>query len=102
MDINLKDRKYPKCSECDSFLRPDVVLFGETLGSSYQEAINLIQTLNENDALLVIGSSCSVTPSSELPKMCKAPIIECNLEQCLSGSLFVQGKSLETVPELFK
>lgn len=53
----------PKGQVCDTVLRPDTVLFGQTV-RYYEEAVRTIQTA---DLLLVLGTSLTVEPVADLP-----------------------------------
>ncbi len=72
----------PKCPECGGLLRPDVVWFGEPLP---EEAIReSLELLNYCSLLLVIGTSGSVYPASQLPYYAKergAKLVEINPEE---------------------
>jgi len=57
----------PRCERCDGVLRPDVVLFGESmptgaLGRARQHA-------RQADVFLAVGSSLTVEPAASLPSM---------------------------------
>lgn len=61
-----RGEEFPRCSDCNSIIKPDVVLFGESLpqdiwNSAYQECLLA-------DLILVVGSSLEVTPASSLPE----------------------------------
>ena len=57
--------KPPHCPDCDGFLRPDVVWFGENLPQdSLAEAFSAAQTC---DLFLSIGTSSVVHPAASLP-----------------------------------
>lgn len=96
----------PKCA-CGQILKPDIVLFGESiplkgLHASYELASSC-------GALLVIGTSAQVAPANTIPAVAKragAGIIEINLEPTLlTGSLtdvFLQGKAGTLVPTLVR
>lgn len=68
----------PRC-KCGGLLKPDAIYFGERLDrSTLKQAVSWFRSC---DVALIIGSSCSVTPASELPKLLKArggTIIELN------------------------
>ncbi len=72
----------PRCRECGSLLRPDVVWFGEPLPKdAWREAVELS---NSCDAMLVIGTSAVVHPAAQLPLIAKAAgakLIEVNPEE---------------------
>ena len=58
----------PHCS-CGGLLKPDVVLFGESLP---QEALNTAwQAARECDTFLVVGSSLVVNPAAQIPLLAK-------------------------------
>ncbi len=61
-DFIFKSTGIPKC-ECGGLIRPDVVLYGEMLNESFEEAIKYIQ---ECDTLIVGGTSLSVYPAASL------------------------------------
>jgi len=56
----------PHCPDCEGVLKPDTVLFGESLPSdAVREARTLVETA---DVLLVVGSSLTVEPAASLPE----------------------------------
>ncbi len=57
---------FPRCSNCNSIIKPDVVLFGESLpqdiwNEAYHECLLA-------DLILVVGSSLEVSPANSLPE----------------------------------
>lgn len=71
-----------------SFKRPNVVLFGESLPPAFNEALDLIDTLDERDVLLVIGTSCTVSPAALIPykaMLAGARVVELNLRRELAS-----------------
>ncbi len=57
----------PRC-ECGGMLKPDVILFGDSMPNDFQDAIRLIRTLNPMDnMIIVIGSSLTVSPINLFP-----------------------------------
>jgi NAD-dependent deacetylase len=65
--IEADAERVPRCSACQSALKPDVVLFGELLSAA---ALGRAQTLCEGaDLLLCIGSSLEVHPVAGLPAL---------------------------------
>ena len=98
------DHLPPKCT-CGQILKPDVVLFGESIPlKGLHESYELASACW---AVLVIGTSAQVAPANSIPAVAKragASIIEINLEPThLTGSLtdiFLQGKAGEVVPKL--
>jgi NAD-dependent deacetylase len=65
----------PRC-RCGGILRPDVVLFGDMLPSSFEQATKLVQKF----PLLVIGSSLQVSPANLIPSLAEKLMI-INLEE---------------------
>jgi len=72
----------PKCPICGSYLRPDVVWFGEPLDA---DIVSKAYSLSINsDLFFVIGTSGIVYPAAELPYIAKqngAVIVEINIEK---------------------
>jgi len=63
------DKAY-KCSQCLGFVRPNVILFGESL--SRRALIEAYGTAHVSDLLIVMGTSLMVTPASDLPRIVKS------------------------------
>jgi NAD-dependent deacetylase len=59
----------PLCHNCQSMLRPEVVLFGDPMPAFFFELQHRIQ--NECDFMLVVGSSLVVYPVADLPRLAK-------------------------------
>lgn len=71
-----------------SFKRPNVVLFGESLPPAFYEALDIIDTLDERDVLLVVGTSCTVAPAAMIPykaMLAGARVVELNLRRELAS-----------------
>lgn len=65
MHIFTQTSEIPKCVECGSVIKPDVILFDELLPEkAWQEACAVI---DKADLVLVVGSSLSVYPAASLP-----------------------------------
>jgi len=102
---------YPKCRAegCNSFLRPDAVLFGENLPANiWGKADDATAGLRTGDVFMVIGTSGKVQPAASLPHMAAskgARIIECNtdgpnLADLQKDLVFVKGPSAQTLPAI--
>ena len=100
----LKEKNLPKCPECASLLRPDVVWFGEPLP---QEALQKAFKLAERaDVCLVVGTSAQVFPAAYVPYIVKdngGSVIEVNTKE--SGitpiaDVFLRGKAGEVMQSL--
>ncbi len=69
----------PRCPQCGSVLRPDVVFFGENLPPQALEAA--LYAAQHADVMLVIGTSGVVYPAAALPGLAKengAWVVEIN------------------------
>ena len=55
--------KLPLCPQCEARLRPDVVLFGDMMPPEFPQALEAARVAR---ALLVVGSSLSVSPANSL------------------------------------
>jgi NAD-dependent deacetylase len=60
----------PQCAQCNSPIRPDVVLFGDLLPLDVWEGATA--AVSRCDLILVLGSSLVVYPAAELPQMALA------------------------------
>jgi NAD-dependent SIR2 family protein deacetylase len=57
-----------KCSKCESYVKPDIVFFGEQLPDIFHQRLN--EDLNKSspcDLLIVIGTSLTVQPVCSIP-----------------------------------
>jgi NAD-dependent deacetylase len=89
----------PRC-ECGGVLKPNTVLFGESLPPDALET-----AWGESQAcrvMLVIGTSAVVHPAASLPHVAKqhgAVVVEINLERAFSeADCFLGGKAGEVLP----
>ncbi len=78
-----EEKKPPKCDVCESFLRPDVIWFNETLDSEIID--KCMSRLDKTDLLLIIGTSGLVYPVANFPFFAKLKndqliIVEFNIE----------------------
>jgi len=100
-----KDEFPPRCSECGSILKPDVVFFGEPIPpQASAEAMRLAQ---KAPVLLSIGTSVLVAPASYIPVVAKkagALIVEINREHTVLTDDFadetLRGRAGRLVPLL--
>ena len=56
----------PLCQDCGGPLKPDVILFGESMAPDFDEAIREVRAA---DLILIIGASMRVAPVNMLPRM---------------------------------
>jgi len=104
-EIDTKSVKYPVC-ECSGFIKPKVVLFGESLPMGvFDGAMNVCR---ECDCFLMVGSSLAVSPANFMPSVAKqngASVIFINREETVMDNLadvFLRGSAGETFKELMK
>jgi NAD-dependent deacetylase len=91
----------PRCA-CGGVLKPNTVLFGESLPPQAMET-----AWRESGAcrvMLVIGTSAVVQPAASLPYVAKeqgAAVVEVNIERAFSGTdHFLEGKAGTVLPQL--
>lgn len=94
----------PSCSLCGSYVRPDVVWYGEMLPAGlFEEAAGLARAC---DVMLVVGTSGIVYPAAALPGTARsggASVIEINVqpsELSADVDLLIQGRAGEILPQL--
>ncbi len=90
---HFQEKSIPSCGLCSYPLKPNVVLFGETV-RDMQEIETLIMGC---DLLLVIGTSANVYPAASLPEMVKQRgglLYEFNLEPALAASHYSKSTSI--------
>ena len=71
----------PRCSQCSSLLKPDVVFFGEPI--PWEAQVTSFKESKSCSAVLVIGTSAVVYPAASIPITAKergAMVIEINME----------------------
>jgi NAD-dependent deacetylase len=95
----------PRCPQCSSILKPDVVFFGEPIpweaqNRSFEEARTC-------DLVLVVGTSAVVYPAAGIPPLAKqsgAKIVEINMEPTpLTGFVsdyLIQGSAGQILPRI--
>lgn len=79
VDKKLLENIPPRCSACQSILKPDFVFFGEAIPvEAYSDSI---QAAQKCDVLIVIGTTGEVMPANLIPELAKnngARVIEIN------------------------
>lgn len=90
------------CEKCNSeFLRPRVILFGESLPEEVWS--KTLSNLNKIDLLIVIGTSLAVYPVNELPRMFNGFKVYINNEESLNYNYFdltIIGKAKDILIKL--
>jgi NAD-dependent deacetylase len=101
-DLLATDKRPDACLECGSFLRPDVVLFGEMLPPGAFECA--MKRVSDCELCFVIGTSGLVYPAAGLPEVAKqagAFVCEVNPERTPLSELcdeVITGKAGEVLP----
>jgi NAD-dependent deacetylase len=96
----------PRCPNCGSNLRPDVVWFGEMLPADSLDAA--VEAARHCHIFFSVGTSGFVQPAASLALLARsqgAVVVEVNLEPTPltdSSDYFFQGRSGEILPELLK
>lgn len=104
-EINTKSVRFPVC-ECGGYIKPKVVLFGESLPYGVLE--KAIEACKTCDCFLMIGSSLLVSPANLLPQIAKqsgAKVIFINRDNTVMDDLadvFLKGNGGEILIELIK
>lgn len=108
-DTNVYRDELPHCGECNRFLRPHIVWFGEALDPSHLNAVtDFMERASQHDFIfLAVGTSGSVWPAAGfvgLGRQAGARTVLVNADPAENrGSFddFVQGKAGEILPTLF-
>jgi NAD-dependent deacetylase len=103
-------RKSPTCrvEGCASALRPDCVLFTESLLRDQWINVELAtRKLGFGDVMIIVGTSPQVYPAAGLPELATqrdATLIDVNLERTIFSSLknyeYLGGTAVTTLPAL--
>ncbi|CAF1585665.1 unnamed protein product, partial [Adineta steineri] len=103
-------RKSPRChiEGCNSTLRPDCVLFTESLPrDQWMGAEMATRKLESGDVMIIIGTSAQVYPAAGLPELAArrgATLIDVNLERTNYSKLenyeYLGGTAATTLPAL--
>ena len=94
----------PRCRLCNGILKPDVVLFGEslpydTVSAAYDEALKA-------DLIMVLGTSLAVYPAAYIPDITRShggKIVIINLmptEKDHVGDIIIYGKLGDIIPKI--
>ncbi len=104
-DVDTKSVEYPVC-ECSGYIKPKVVLFGESLPTSVLDGA--MNACRDCDCFLMVGSSLVISPANFMPTIAKnhgAYVIFVNRENTMMDNLadvFLKGNAGEIFTELIK
>lgn len=97
----------PRCPNCNAYIRPNVVWFGEALPE--HELSFAYKVAGKCDVMIIVGTSGMVQPAASLPflakSIAKAKIIEVNPNESAIteiADVFLKGKSGEMLPLLLE
>ncbi|AOT68821.1 SIR2 family NAD-dependent protein deacylase [Geosporobacter ferrireducens] len=91
----------PRCNNCGGIVRPNVVMFGDSLPPCFDMAMDAV---GKHDLLIVIGSSLEVGPVNYLAYLCKKLMI-INLGSTAydyRGDLIIHQKAGETLMKIYE
>jgi len=98
-------RAAPPPCDCGTLLKPDVILFDETIPMAALERSRRLAS--ETRTMLVVGTSAEVVPASHMPRIAKAngaTVVEINLVPTHLTrdvtDIFLQGNAGEILPRL--
>ncbi|MFX1599969.1 MAG: NAD-dependent deacetylase [Promethearchaeota archaeon] len=104
-EIDTRNVEFPVC-ECSGYIKPKVVLFGESL--PYGVLDGAMAECTNADCLIVVGSSLLISPANFIPSIAKqygAQLIFINRENTIMDELadvFLKGNAGEIFTELLK
>jgi NAD-dependent deacetylase len=105
-EIETTKKDFPQCDECSGFIKPKVILFGESLPPNVMEGA--INALIKADCFILVGSYLAVSPANSLPPLAKknnAQLIYINKSSTTMDDLadvFLKGKASKILTELVK
>jgi len=82
-------------------LRPNVVLFGESLPQEASD--NAVHAISEADLAIVIGTSLQVYPVNRLPQLCRGKKVYINLDtssNCSQFDLVIEGSARDVLTKI--
>ena len=96
----------PTCSKCKSYVKPDIVFFGESLPDRFHKLLRM--DVLKADLLLVMGTSLQVAPVSMIPNMVRCHRALFNRDEVMNirgggKDVFVEGdcdKNVEILCDL--
>jgi len=102
--LKVLSRYCPRCPDCGSRFRIDIVFFGENLDQD--ELARAYKSLDDCQSLLLVGTSLAVYPAASLPLYAKgrgARLIEINSEPSVLRDICdcsIIGQAGEILPEI--
>ena len=104
-EVDTNSVRYPVC-ECSGFIKPKVVLFGESLPMGVLDGA--MNACRECDCFIMVGSSLVISPANFMPSIAKqygASLIFINREGTVMDNLadvFLKGSAGEIFTELLE
>lgn len=84
-----------KCPDCGSFVKPDIVFFGEELPAIFVDNIN--QDTDDCDLLIVMGTSLLVAPVASIPNWVGKKVPRLLVNRDLVGSFATAARKAENI-----
>ncbi|WP_336635028.1 NAD-dependent deacylase [Lysinibacillus fusiformis] len=94
-------KRKASCSQCGGTLRPNVVLFGESLPQKSWHIV--MEAIKRAELVLVIGTSLEVYPVNQLPMMTKGKTVYINLDtsqHTVPFDMIIEGKIKEVLLQI--
>ena len=105
MDMDMDMVLPPKCTDCESVLKPGVVMFEEALPQ--KEWGTAIELSSSCDLMFIVGTSLNVSPVNTLPYYAKdnnAVLVEVNPEETWLSRFMdfsIKGSSADVLPNIY-
>ena len=105
MDMDMDMVLPPKCTGCESVLKPGVVMFEEALPQ--KEWGTAIELSSSCDLMFIVGTSLNVSPVNTLPSYAKdnnAVLVEVNPEETWLSRFMdfsIKGSSADVLPNIY-
>ncbi|HYP43341.1 MAG TPA: NAD-dependent deacylase [Candidatus Nitrosocosmicus sp.] len=105
MDMDVDMVLPPKCTGCESVLKPGVVMFEEALPQ--KEWGTAIELSSSCDLMFIVGTSLNVSPVNTLPSYAKdnnAVLVEVNPEETWLSRFMdfsIKGSSADVLPNIY-
>ncbi len=105
IDLDMDMVLPPKCTDCESVLKPGVVMFEEALPQ--KEWATAIGLSSSCDLMFIVGTSLNVSPVNTLPSYAKdnnAVLVEVNPEETWLSRFMdfsIKGSSADVLPNIY-
>ena len=87
-----------KCGQCQSYVRPDIILFSEVIPEPRMKEVK--EALKNADVILVIGSHGRVAPLPTLLMIYENKVFHISKEKKLHGGTWLEGDCVSVLEKL--